>query len=113
MTLKCKIKEISELKTEDEIENFKRQKDQIEEQIGQVMNSEANQLSDAEENEKDTFDLISEDEFQLQELGTIEEMSQKAFEKRRLRAQSRGKSKAERSFYDRNSICKRPRKYVA
>lgn len=49
--------------------------------------------------------MDEEDEFQLQELGTIEEMTLRAQERRKKRM-----TKDERKFYDANSIGRRPRR---
>lgn len=73
MTLKCKIKEISEIQTQNDFE-----KAAIQEQ----------ELSDFGED-------LGDDDFQLQELGTIEQMHS---------TQKRPAKKNEREFYDKNSI---------
>lgn len=57
MTLKCKIKEVSELKTEQDFQKY-----QEEEKLNQ------NDESEAEEEQQ-------EDDFVLEELGSIEELS--------------------------------------
>ena len=84
MTLKCKIKEVSELKTEQDRQNYQ---------------SEILKKEDSEEEEPEIIEeTIADDEFDLQELGTIEEMSyQKSLKKRRA-------SRTKDQFYDRNSI---------
>ena len=113
MTLKCKIKEISQLKTQEDLENFKKQKENFEE-VDKASDDGHHKAAapgaidqiEEEESENSLFEFHSEDDFQLQELGTIEDLN----EKRRQRAQSRNLSVAERKFYDRNSIGKRPRR---
>jgi hypothetical protein len=114
MTLKCKIKEISQLKTQEDLENFKKQKEDFEEldkasEEGQLKEAPPGAIDqiDEEESENSLFEFHSEDDFQLQEVGTIEDLN----EKRRLRAQSRNLSVTERKFYDRNSMAKRPRRH--
>lgn len=57
MTLKCKIKEISEIQTQQDLDRVK---------------AETDQISDSE-----FIEELSGDEFQLQELGTIEQMNSK------------------------------------
>lgn len=89
MTLKCKIKEISQLKTQEDLENFKKQKENFEEvdrasEEGQPKEAAPGAIDqiDEEESENSLFEFLSEDDFQLQEVGTIEDLN----EKRRLRA---------------------------
>lgn len=124
MTLKCKIKEISQLKTQEDLENFKKQKDACfvesegksgdeegaDETGEQRLGSDSDEVPGAAV-EAVFEEFLSEDDFQLQEVGTIEELGQKALEKRRKRAESRNLSAAERKFYDRNSIGRRERRY--
>ena len=72
MTLKCKIKEISEIETQQDLERI--------------------QADDQVSDEPEEVEELSDDEFQLQELGTIEQMHTKKVPRK------------DREFYDRNSI---------
>lgn len=78
MTLKCKIKEISEIQTQQDLER-------------------ATELSDVEPVESD-------EDFQLQELGTIEEIH-------RSRRPAQRRNGKDRGFYDKNSIGRKSSKY--
>jgi hypothetical protein len=87
MTLKCKIKEVSEIKTEKDMLRYHDE-----------------QLNNDDSQSEEEADMVVEDEFVLEELGTIEEVSY-----RQARAEKRAKER-KTSFYDRNSISKaRPR----
>ena len=112
MTLKCKIKEVTELKTREDIEQYPK------EEIFDPKPSPAVQV-DSKSEEHESVENSSEEEFQLQELGTIEEMSQRKLEqkkarearregrrghKSRGRKESIGKTKSDYNFYDKNSI---------
>ena len=109
MTLKCKIKEISELQTEQDYLNYQHSQTKLSEK----------EVPEAEvASQSDEFEFIDEDEeFQLQELGTIEEVSRKAIEKKRAKSkarQERSKSRPKGShheFYDRNSMSRKSSKY--
>ena len=81
MTLKCKIKEISEIQTQQDLERATANED----------------LSDS-----GFVENISDEEFQLQELGTIEEMH---------RGRKPAQKRKERGFYDKNSIGRKPSQY--
>lgn len=92
MTLKCKIKEISDLK------------------VGQYDASTLRQIESMDEFNEESFEAPEEtveeidDEFTLAELGTIEQMTQEAQTRKKEReARSKVREK-ERGFYDRNSI---------
>ena len=60
MTLKCKIKEVSELKTDQELEKY---------------TVDLLTKDDSDSEPELIEDTIAEEDFDLQELGTIEEMS--------------------------------------
>ena len=84
MTLKCKIKEVTEIHSDLDMQRYHEEQ------------ASAPQTSDEEE--------VPEEEFELEELGTIEEVSY-----RQAMAEKRARER-KRSFYDRNSISKtRPR----
>ena len=117
MTLKCKIKEISELHTEEDYINYqdsqKKMGDETQEKVDPKVSEEEEDLEVIEEAE----------EMQLHEIGTIEEVSKKAAERKRAlskkrvdRSKSRHKSRHEskgrkHDFYDRNSIGRKEPKY--
>lgn len=71
------------------------------------------------EEEADAMDVIDEaEELQLHEIGTIEEVSKKAAERKRAlskrrveRSKSRGGPNRKSDFYDRNSIGRKHSKY--
>jgi hypothetical protein len=84
MTLKCKIKEVSELKTEQDLARYK--------------NENLKNYEEMSEDEDEDADLVDDDEFTLEEVGYIEDVSYK-------QAQAEKKAKErKRQFYDRNSI---------
>lgn len=114
MTLKCKIKEISQLKTQEDLENFKNQKDDFDAIDQESDDADVDKIEEEEsgegedkEPEDGLYEFESDEDFQLQEVGTIEALTQLANERRRRRAESRNLSVTERKFYDKNSIGKR------
>ena len=75
MTLKCKIKEISELHTEQDYINYQDSQKKLNEKEEEGEKNEA----DKDEDVDDEMEVIDEaEEFQLYELGTIEEVTKKA-----------------------------------
>lgn len=92
MTLKCKIKEVTELKTDDEIHKY----------ADQLQNKEEKEESESEEDE-----ALVDDDFEPQVIGTIEDM---AVQKAKDREARRNQRKAKKGFYDRRSISRGPAK---
>lgn len=104
MTLKCKIKEMSEMEAPPHQES-------------QITKDEEEQSKKEDEEEEPVMD----EEFQLHEIGTIEEMSLQAAKERKrrrennsyIRSKTRGRDERSsyrggQNFYDRNSICRKP-----
>jgi hypothetical protein len=89
MTLKCKIKEISEIQTQNEFEK----------------------AAIVEQDFSDSAEDLSDDDFQLQEVGTIEQIH-KTQKKTTRRNESKYREKNskpnEKDFYDKNSIGRKP-----
>jgi hypothetical protein len=81
MTLKCKIKEVTELKTELDLQKYRDET-----------------LKNQNEPSDDDEDLVDEEEFTMEVLGTIEEVSY-----RQAQTEKRARER-KKSFYDRNSI---------
>lgn len=96
MTLKCKIKELSEMSPSDQMKNFD----------AELSLGDGGRWIDLEK---------ADEEVELRELGTIEQLSAERVaakkERRRRIEMSKERARKERSFYDQGRLGYRPRTY--